>query len=110
MDREEVLAKSRAENRNKDVCVLAVERQAGALAVAVQSALAAVFFLAQICAGGGVNWGLWALVLSAGMTVNWAKYRTFRRARELAIAVAYTVLVAVMSACHVCGLLFPAAL
>lgn len=36
--------------------------------------LAAVFFVAQIFAGGGINWGLWALVFSTNMTTFWVKY------------------------------------
>ncbi len=68
-------------------------------------ALAAVFFGAQLRAGEGINWGLWAIVYSGNMTVCWVKYRELHRSRELMLAAAYTLLVAVMSGYHIYQLL-----
>lgn len=62
MNKDEILAKSRAENKNKDEYEEEVLKQASRSAVVVQMALAAVFFVTQIFTGGGINWGLWALV------------------------------------------------
>ena len=62
MNKDEILAKSRAENKNKDVYEQEVLKQASRSAVVVQMALATLFFVTQIFTGGGVNWGLWALV------------------------------------------------
>lgn len=48
MNKDEILAKSRAENRNKDVYEQEVIKQASQKAVVVQMALATLFFAIQI--------------------------------------------------------------
>ena len=101
MNKDEILEKSRAENKNKDVYEQEVLKQASRSAVVVQMALATLFFVTQIFAGGGVNWGLWAIVFSASMTINWVKYFKLHRKYELVIAIAYTLLVSVMSGYHI---------
>ena len=97
MNKEEILQKSRAENKNKDVYEQEVLKQAGSSAVIVMMVLATIFFAAQIFVGGGTNWGIWALVFSANMTTFWVKYIKLRRKHELLMAIAYTILVSAMS-------------
>ena len=53
MNKDEILEKSRAENKNKDVYEQEVLKQASRSAVVVQMALATLFFVIQIFAGGG---------------------------------------------------------
>ena len=110
MNKEEILAKSRAENKNKDVYEQEVLKQASKGAVVVQLLLAAVFVVTQILVGGGLNWGLWALVFSANMTTYWVKYIKFRRNHELLMAVVYTILVSVMSGYHIYNLIVSSAI
>ena len=105
MNKDEILAKSRAENKNKDVYEQEVLKQASKSAVVVQMALATLFFVTQIFVGEGINWGLWALVFSANMTINWVKYIKLRRKHELMIAIAYTILVSVMSGYYIYNLI-----
>ena len=105
MNKEEVLAKSRAENKNKDIYEQEVLKQAGTCAVIVTALLAAIFFAVQSFVGGGTNWGLWALVFSASMTTFWVKFIKLRRIHELLLAIAYTVLVAVASGFHIYNLI-----
>ena len=105
MEREDILAKSRAENKNKDIYEQEVLRQASRSAVVVQMAFATIFFVTQIFVGKGINWGLWAIVFSASMTINWVKYIRLRRKLELAIAIAYTILISVMSGYHIYNLI-----
>lgn len=72
---------------------------------------AVIFFTAQISVGKGINWGLYALVLSANMTTSWVKYIRLRRNNyELAIAIAYTILVFVMSGYHIYNLIMSSAI
>lgn len=97
MNKDEILAISRAENKNKDIYEQEVLKQASRSAVVVQMSLATLFILIQIFTVGGINWGLWAIVFSANMTINWVKYIKLRRDNELLIALAYTVLVLIMS-------------
>lgn len=105
MNKEEILEKSRAENKNKDIYEQEVLKQASTSAVIVMMILAAIFSAAQIFVGGGMNWGLWALVFSAYMMTFWVKYIRLRRKHEIAMAIAYTILVAVLSGCHIYNLI-----
>ena len=105
MNKEEVLAKSRAENKNKDIYEQEVLKQAGTYAVIVTALLAAIFFAVQIFVGGGHNWGIWALVFSANMTTFWVKFIKLRRIHELLLAIAHTALVAVASGFHIYNLI-----
>ena len=105
MNRDEILAKSRAENKNKDVYEQEVLKQASRSAVVVQMVLATIFFVTQILVDKGINWGLWALVFSTSMTINWVKYIKLRYRQELITAIVYTVFVSVMSGYYIYNLI-----
>ena len=105
MNKEEILEKSRTENKNKDIYEQEILKQANTSAVIVMMVLATIFFAAQIFVGGGINWGIWALVFSANMTTFWVKYIKFRRKNEFLLAIAYTVLVATFSGFHIYNLI-----
>ena len=104
VNREEVLAKSRAENQNKDIYSAEVIKQGAKAAMVVQMAVAAVFFVGQLLAGRGVNWGLWARVYSGEATLCWVKYAKLRRGGGLWLALGYTLLVVVMGSYYMAGL------
>lgn len=105
MNREEILEKSRAENKNKDIYEQEVLKQASTSAIIVMMVFATIFFAAQILVGGGMNWGLWALVFSANMTIFWVKYIRLRRKHELVMAIAYTILVSALSVGYIYNLM-----
>ena len=105
MNKEEILAKSRAENKNKDVYEIEVLKQANSCGIIVMAVLATIFFTVQIFVGGGHNWGMWALVFSPSMATCWVKYIKLRRKHELLTAIAYTVIVAVGSGYHIYNLI-----
>ena len=105
MNKEEILEKSRAENRNKDIYEQEILKQASTSAVIVMMVLATIFFAAQIFVGGGMNWGIWALVFSANMTTFWVKYIKLHRKHELVMAIAYTILVFAFSGWHIYNLI-----
>ncbi len=94
MDKNEVLAKSRAENAKEDEYEKEVAKQADSVAVFVQLLLATVFVVAQIMV---LNWSLYALVWSVSMSTNWVKWAKLHRKQELRKALAYTLLVAMAS-------------
>ncbi len=104
MNREEILEKSRQENKNKDVHEEEILKQASKSAVIVQQILAGIFFLTQIFAGKGINWGLWALVFSSDMVIFWVKAIKLHRKHELVMAIFYTIFVFIMSGCHIYNL------
>lgn len=104
MDKEEVLAKSRAENGNRDVYEHEVILQASKCAVVVQFSLAAIFVVVELIFGKGLNWGLWALLFSANMTIAWVEFIKLHRTHKLMIALAYTVLVLMMPGSYIYNL------
>ena len=105
MNKEEILAKSRAENKNKDVYEIEVLKQANSCGIIVMAVLAVIFFSVQIFVGGGQNWGMWALVFSPSMATYWVKYIKLRHKHELLIVIAYTVIVAAGAGYHIYNLI-----
>ncbi len=110
MNKEEILAKSRAENKNQDVYGKEVFKQSTTIAVLVMMVLATIFFAMQIFVGGGANCGIWAIVFSANMTIYWIKYIKLRRKHDLAVAIVLTVLVSAMSVLHIYNLIASSAI
>lgn len=105
MNKVEILAKGRAENKNKDVYEQEVLKQVSKIVVLVQMILAAICFATQILVGKDINWGLWALVFKRNMASFWVKYIKLRRNHELMMAILYTILVSVMSGYYVYNLI-----
>lgn len=110
MNKDEILARSRAENKNRDIYGQEVLNQASKSTVTVQMVLATVFFVAEIFAGKGINYGLWALVASANMTIYWVKYIKLHQKHEFVMAVVYTIFVTLMSGCYIYNLLVSSAI
>lgn len=101
MDKDEILEKSRNENRNRDIYEQEVLKQANTSAVLVMTGLAMIFCMVQLFVGGGVNYGIWAIVISANTATFWVKYIKLRRRHELLIAIAETVGALAISAIHI---------
>lgn len=109
MNKDEILAKSRAENKNKDIYEQEILKQSSTLAVIIMVILAAVFFITQIFVGEGVNYGIWALVFCSNMATFWVKYVKLHRRFDLVMAIMYTVFILALSGCHIYNLIVPAA-
>lgn len=105
MDREEILSRSRAENKNKDLYGQEISKLAGSVTVTVMLIIAAVFFIVQMLAGGGLNFGLWALVFSGDAATHWVRYIKLRIKGELLAALLYTAIVLAMSGYHIYSLI-----
>ena len=105
MNKEEILAKSRAENKNKDLYGMDVSKLAGSITTVVMMVIAGIFFVVQMITGGGLNFGMWALVFSADMINHWVKYIKLRLKGELLAALLYTLIVVVMSGYHIYNLI-----
>lgn len=101
MDKNIVLAKSRVENKNKDMYEQEVINQAGGISIIVTSILAEIFCLIQIFVDGSMNHGVMAIILSSLMTLSWVKYIKLRRKFELVMAIYYTIFVSVVSGFHI---------
>lgn len=62
MTKEEILAKSRNENKGKDIESLEVAAKAGNITVIVSVVFALGMFITQAAVNGTVNWPLWAML------------------------------------------------
>ena len=62
MNKDEILARSRAENKNRDIYKQEILTQASKNAVVVQMVVATIFFVMGVLAGKGINYGLWPLL------------------------------------------------
>lgn len=105
MNKEEILEKSRKENKNKDIYEQEILKQGNAVANFVMILLATVFFVVQIFTGGGINYGIYAIVFCGWMSTFWLKWFKLRKKHELTMAFLYTIIVIVFSAAHIYDLI-----
>ena len=105
MNKEEILDKSRKENKNKDIFEQEVLKQGNSVANFVMIALATVFFVVQIFTGGGINYGIYAIVFSGSMATFWIKWFRLRQKHELVMAFLYTIIVVAFSTAHIYDLI-----
>lgn len=104
MNREEILEKSRQENKNKDVYEQELVKEGGNYGAMVAALLASIFFIVQIFVGLGQNYGLYAVVMSIPMTNVINKYRRQKKMQELVLAILYVFVVLMFSLVHMYNL------
>lgn len=64
MEKDQILEKSRKENKNRDIYEKEILKEGRNIGAATAGILATVFFVIQILTGGGINYGLYAVVFS----------------------------------------------
>ncbi len=105
MNKEEILAKSREENKNQDIYEKEVLKEGGNAGAVAAGVLATIFFIVQIFTGGGMNYGLYAVVFSIPAAGFVVKYKNLRKKHELFVAVCYIIIVLMFSAAHIYNLI-----
>ena len=105
MDKEAILAASRKENRSQDVYEKDVIDKGNRYACLAAAVLATIFFVIQVFVGGGMNYGLYAVLLAMPAAGFWFKYVKLRKKHELLVAACYTVTVLLFSFAHIYGLI-----
>jgi hypothetical protein len=105
MNKEEILEKSRQENKNQDVYEKEVLRMGGNAGAVTAIALATIFFAIQVFVGEGMNYGLYAIVFSVLGTGFVVKAIKLKRKHEIAVAIAYILLTLLLSAAHIYNLI-----
>lgn len=101
MNKEEILELSRKENKNQDVYEQDVVINGNRYACIAAGIIATVFFIVQIFTGGGMNFGMYAVVFSMPMASFWFKFIKLRKKHELLAAICYSVCVAAFSAAYI---------
>lgn len=89
MKKEEILERSRNENKDMDLYEKDIQIQAGNIGAFAAVILATIFFVIQILVGGGMNYGLYAIVFSVPAVGNIIKSVRMKRTRELTVAIVY---------------------
>lgn len=105
MTKEEILEKSREENKKKDPFEAEILNLGNRYACISAGILATIFFVAQILIGGGLNYGLYAVLFSMPMAGFWVRYAKTKRRRELLLALCYSVMVLMLAAAHLYNLI-----
>lgn len=105
MNKEEILTKSRKENKNQDIYEQEVLIKGNRVGCVVAAVLAGLFGVIQIFVGGGMNYGLYAIVVSIPMASFWTKYVKLRKKHELYVAVLDMFVVVSCSIAHIYNLI-----
>ena len=105
MNKEEILERSRKENKNQDVFEKDIIIKSNRYACIASAILATLFLVVQIFTGGGINYGLYAVVFSMPMAGFWYKYLTLHKKHELFVAICYTAMVFMLTAAHIYNLI-----
>jgi len=98
--KEEILAKSRNENKDKDLFEREVQVKAGNYGACTAVILATIFFATQIFVGGGLNYGLYAILFSVLATGYIVKSICLKRRREIVCAILHTAVTLAFSFAH----------
>ena len=91
MDKDDILAKSREENKDRDLYTREIEASASTAAAIVSLLLATVFFLLHFFIKKEFNFGLYGILFSFGATTFIIKAVRMRRKPDILLAIVYTI-------------------
>ncbi len=92
MTKEEILAKSRGENKGRDLAELEVIDRAGRTACIVGLVLCCTVSVMEAILAGRFHYGIWAVYFGMSGTVFLVKYKRLKKRHELALTVLYFIL------------------
>jgi len=101
MNKEEILERSRMENKNQDFFEKEVVKEGGNIGAIVAIVFATIFFVIQIVVGEGINYGLFAVIFSISATGYVIKAFRLRRKHEIIIALIYIITVLFFSTAYI---------
>lgn len=105
MNKDDILAKSRQENKEKDLYEKEVQTRAGNIGAIAAMILATIFFVIQMVLGEGLNFGLYAVMFSVPAVGYIYKSIQMKRRRDTVAAIIYVIGTALFSAAHIFGLI-----
>lgn len=104
MNKDDILAKSRKENKDKDLYAAEVNTNAATIGSITATVLATVFFVIQHILGDGWNLALYAIVVGIGATTFVTKAIFLKRKLDIVLAVIFSLATLVLSIIHIYGL------
>ncbi|WP_353056274.1 DUF6442 family protein [Paenibacillus sp. MER 99-2] len=105
INKDEILAKSRRENKNRDLFKLEVQSRAVNIGSVVAVFLATVFFVVQLLLDGGFNWGLYAILFSVSATSFLITAFRLKRSLDIVFAIICTLATLMFSFIHIYNLI-----
>ena len=105
MNKEEILEKSRLENKDLDLYEQEVIGKATNISVVAAAGLCFIFFFVQIMLGQGQDYGLWAILCIIEATIFIYKAIKLKRTHEIIVAIMYSILTFATSAAHIYNLI-----
>lgn len=91
MTREEILEKSKKENKNKDIATIEAEKKAGSFALITCYIAAAILCFIEVFITKEVNYSLWLIVLIANAAMHFHLFFTMKKKRNLICAILFTI-------------------
>lgn len=104
MNKEDILAKSRKENKDKDLYEAEVNSNAATIGSITATVLATVFFVVQHLLGGGWNLALYAVIVGIGATTFVTKAIFLKRKMDIILAIIFSLATLMLSIIHIYGL------
>ncbi len=91
MNKEEILAMSRQENKDKDLYEMQVTESSANIGVITGAIICALLFAAEIFICGSTNYGLWSIVTGITATMGIYKGVKLKKKSKIAIGIMWAV-------------------
>lgn len=105
MNKDEILSKSRKENKDRDLHKREVQINAGNVGSIAAIFLATIFFVTQSLVGGGLNFGLYAIIFSVSAASFVVTALRMKQRRDIVLAILYTLATVILSYIHISKLI-----
>lgn len=81
MNKEEILAKSRQDNKNQDLVAAKADSTSASIAVIIALFYSLIVYMVQLTSGNGVNYSLFSLIALINAVINVYKSFSLRKKR-----------------------------
>lgn len=98
MNKEEILAKSRQENKNQDLYDLQISEKSATVGVLTGVIICTILFVFEIFVCGNTNFSLWSILAGINASVGIYKGIKLRKCSTLAMGIMYAVIATLMLA------------
>lgn len=90
MNKEDILARSRAENQGTDEYETQILEKAGKLSAQVGMLMCCMIAVISVAVTGQINYGCWIIYFAILSTLFWTKWLYMKKRHELILSIFYT--------------------
>jgi len=105
MNKEEILQRSRAENKDQDLYAKEVQREGAHLAAGAAIILAAIFFILEEILGYGFNFSYYAIIAVFLATFQYSQWKITKEPRNRNVAILFAILSVFSAVIHIIDLI-----